>query len=127
MTLAEFGYSVYDLCYSCSQNILFTWLSNLSIVSVPDEGYSRNASCALNLDIYVFIIKGFLTKSVPLVEQEQLTLPEHLSSLSVFSSIHVTQSVCFLCSVYRLRWSFWFIFLLDIVLYIFRFFFWLPF
>jgi len=25
------------------------WLSNLSILSVPDEGYSRNALCALNL------------------------------------------------------------------------------
>jgi hypothetical protein len=25
------------------------WLSGLSILSVPDEGYSRNALCALNL------------------------------------------------------------------------------
>ena len=25
------------------------WLSNISMLSVPDEGYSRNASCALNL------------------------------------------------------------------------------
>ena len=29
--------------------ILIIWLSNLSILSVPDEGYSRNALCALNL------------------------------------------------------------------------------
>jgi hypothetical protein len=28
---------------------LIIWLSNLSTLSVPDEGYSRNASCALNL------------------------------------------------------------------------------
>jgi len=26
-------------------------------LSVPDEGYSRNVSCALKLDIYVFIGK----------------------------------------------------------------------
>ena len=26
-----------------------SWFSILSILSVPDEGYSRNASCALNL------------------------------------------------------------------------------
>jgi hypothetical protein len=26
---------------------LIVWLSNLSILSVPDEGYSRNAPCAL--------------------------------------------------------------------------------
>jgi hypothetical protein len=32
-----------------SRNVLFNWLSNLSILSVPDEGYSRNASGALNL------------------------------------------------------------------------------
>jgi hypothetical protein len=27
----------------------FFWLSNLSILSVPDADYSRNVSCALNL------------------------------------------------------------------------------
>jgi len=27
----------------------FCWLSNIAILSVPDEGYSRIASCALNL------------------------------------------------------------------------------
>jgi hypothetical protein len=32
--------------------------SNLSTLSVPDEGYSRNVSCRLNLYIYVFIIIG---------------------------------------------------------------------
>jgi hypothetical protein len=40
-----------------------------------------------------------LTWRVPLVEQEMLTLPEHLSSPSVFSGVRVTQSlvlcVCF--------------------------------
>ena len=30
------------------------WLSNLSILSVPDEGYSRNTSCVLNLISTVF-------------------------------------------------------------------------
>ena len=30
-------------------NILIIWLSNLLILSVPDEGYSRNVPCALNL------------------------------------------------------------------------------
>jgi hypothetical protein len=27
----------------------FIWLSNILSLSVPDEGYSRNASCTLNL------------------------------------------------------------------------------
>jgi hypothetical protein len=35
---------------------LITWLSNLSILSVPDEGYSRNACCALNL-ISTFLLR----------------------------------------------------------------------
>ena len=30
-------------------NYVIIWLTKLSILSVPDEGYSRNASCALNL------------------------------------------------------------------------------
>jgi hypothetical protein len=30
------------------------WFSNLSTLSIPDEGYSRNVSCALNL-IFIFI------------------------------------------------------------------------
>ena len=29
--------------------LLIIWLSNQSILSIPDEGYSRNTSCALNL------------------------------------------------------------------------------
>ena len=40
-----------------------------------------------------------LTRQVPIVEQELLTLPEHLSSTPVFSNVHVTRSlalcVCF--------------------------------
>jgi hypothetical protein len=36
-------------------------LPKLSILSVPDEGYSRNVLCALNfmsLDVFVLIISG---------------------------------------------------------------------
>jgi len=32
------------------------WLSKLSIVSVPDEGYTRNTLCALNL-ISTFLLE----------------------------------------------------------------------
>jgi len=35
---------------------IINWVSNLSILSVPDEGYSRNASCALNL-ISTFLLQ----------------------------------------------------------------------
>jgi hypothetical protein len=52
--------------------------------------------------VIVYIITGFvtrLTRGVPLVEQERLTLPEHLSSPPVFSGVRVTRSlvlcVCF--------------------------------
>ena len=37
-----------------------------------------------------------LTRQMPLVEQELLTLPEHLNLPPVFSGVHVTQSL-FLC------------------------------
>jgi len=51
------------------------------------------------------LITGFvtrLTRRVPLVEKELLTLPEHLSSPPVFSGVRVTQSlVLCVCFVYR--------------------------
>jgi Kef-type K+ transport system membrane component KefB len=31
------------------EDILAIWLSNISIMSVSDEGYSRNEWCALNM------------------------------------------------------------------------------
>ena len=49
MTLAAFVYPVFVLWFYWSQNLKIIWLSNLSILSLPDEGYSRNASCAPNL------------------------------------------------------------------------------
>ena len=43
-----------------------------------------------------------LTRWLPLVEQELLTLPEHLSSLPVFSGVRVTRSlVLYVCFVDR--------------------------
>ena len=35
--------------------IIIIWLSNFLALSVPDKGYSRNASCALNL-IFTFLM-----------------------------------------------------------------------
>ena len=42
--LADFGYTVYALWIYCSQNLFG---SQISILSVPDECYSRDALCAL--------------------------------------------------------------------------------
>jgi hypothetical protein len=36
------------------KHLKIIWLFNISILSVPEEGYSRNASCALNL-IFTFL------------------------------------------------------------------------
>jgi hypothetical protein len=60
------------------------------------------------------LITGFvtrLTRQVPLVEQELLTLPEHLSSSPVFSGVRVTWSlvlyVCFVdCCLFFCTFSF---------------------
>jgi hypothetical protein len=45
MTIADCGYPLVVLL----PNFEIIWLSNLSILSVPAEGYSSNALCALNL------------------------------------------------------------------------------
>jgi hypothetical protein len=51
------------------------------------------------------LITGFLTnlaRRVPLVEQERLTLPEHMSSHPVFSGVRVTRAlVLYVCFVDR--------------------------
>jgi len=36
------------------------WLSNLSILNIPEVGYSRNASCALIL-ISTFLLDKFIS------------------------------------------------------------------
>ena len=41
-------YSWLGLWFNCSQKVLIDMTSNLSTLSVLDEGYSRNASCTLN-------------------------------------------------------------------------------
>ena len=77
-------------CYTIplKNNISTTWKHN-SFRSFP---HSR-------------LITGFvtiLTRRVPLVEQELLNLPEHLSSPPVFSEVRVTQSlVLYVCFVDR--------------------------
>ena len=53
--------------------------------------------------VYTWLITGFVTRLirwVPLVEQELLTLPEHLSSPPAFSGVRVTRSlVLYVCFV----------------------------
>ena len=42
---------------------------------------------------------GRVTRRVQLVERELLTFPEHLSSFTSFTGVHVTQSSVSLCSI----------------------------
>jgi len=52
-----FGLSCLDPLVLLLPKLEIIWLSNLSILSVPYEGYSRNASCALN-KIYTFLFEN---------------------------------------------------------------------
>jgi hypothetical protein len=95
------------------------WISNLSILSIPDEGYYRNAIVRTTFVVNTsrsfprsWLITGFvtrLTRRVSLLEQELLTLPEDLSSPPVFSGVRVTRSlVLYVCFVDRcLSFFFW--------------------
>lgn len=49
-------YSVLTIWYSCTQNLLLIWLSNLVIISVPNECYFRYASFTLKLIIYRYFL-----------------------------------------------------------------------
>ena len=92
-------------------------------LSVPDEDYSRHASCTWNqISTFVFtsheyvpfvvitirsfphscLITGFVirvTKRVARVEKELHSLPEHLYSPPIFSGVRVAQSLVF-CVVF---------------------------
>ena len=49
MTFADFGCPVLACLFYSSKNTYIIWLSNISDLSVPDEGCSRNPSSALKL------------------------------------------------------------------------------
>jgi hypothetical protein len=49
VTVADFGYSVYALGFLAPKDYNIIWHSNILALSVHDEGYFRNALCALNL------------------------------------------------------------------------------
>jgi hypothetical protein len=53
------GLQYYDpveaLCLLASKDFKIILLSNLFIMSLPDEGYYRNAPCALNVCVCVFL------------------------------------------------------------------------
>ena len=55
MTLADIADHIDALLFTCSpKTIKIIWLSNLLILSVPDEGYTRNES-STKFDIYVLL------------------------------------------------------------------------
>jgi len=48
VTLADFGYPVFrHFGFLARKLFKIIWFANLSTLGVSDEGYSRNASCAL--------------------------------------------------------------------------------
>ena len=80
-----------------------TWFWPLwNICFTNDHGYDPLVVTTSRSFHHSWLITGFvtrLTRRVPLVEEELLTLPEHLSSPPVFGGVRVTRSlvlcVCF--------------------------------
>ena len=86
------------------QFCLFSFLM-LNICVTNDHGYVPLVINTYRSFPHSRLITGFVTRltpRVPLVEQELLTLPEHLSSPPVFSGVPLTQSfVLYVCFVDR--------------------------
>jgi hypothetical protein len=76
-----------------------------NICVINDHGYVPLVVNTFRSLPHSWLITGFvtrLTRRVPLVEQELLTVPEHLSSPPVFSGVRVTRSlVLYACFVDR--------------------------
>ena len=82
----------------------FGWpLWNICVTN--DHGYVPLVVNTSRFFSHSRLITGFVTRlrrRVPLVEQERLTLPEHLSSPPVFSGVRLTRSlVLYVCFVDR--------------------------
>ena len=82
-----------------------TWWPLWNIYVTNDHGYVPLVLSTSLFFPHSRLITGFvtrLTRRVPLVEQELLTLPEHLSSPQVFSGVRVTRSlVIYVCLMDR--------------------------
>jgi hypothetical protein len=64
MAFTEFCYSVQELWLSCSKKTINSFsFTNCFTSSVIDDGYPRNASCALNL-IYMFLFYDNMLKEI---------------------------------------------------------------
>ena len=53
---------------------LIIWLSNLSNLRVPDEGYSRDAPCALNLISAFFIFNTRKTNCISMLSSKSIDI-----------------------------------------------------
>ena len=58
-----------------SQTFKIIFLYNLPILSIPEEGYSRNASCALNLNICFYYYHWFDASAGGLLVPEGIIRP----------------------------------------------------
>ena len=97
-----------------------TWLGwpSWNICVTNDHGYIPLIVNTFRSFPHSRLITGFvtiLTRRVPIVQQELLTLPEHLSSPLVFSGVHVTRSLVW-CVCFVDRCLSFVLFLLAIVL-----------
>jgi hypothetical protein len=70
-----------------------TWLTVMEYLC---HKWPRIRSTCLSTSWHITWFVTRLTRWVSLVEQELLTLPEHLSSSLVFSGVHVTRSIGFI-------------------------------
>jgi hypothetical protein len=82
------------------------WFRYLFLILIAIHINIRWINTCMEL-MWKFFIENYqswvrLTRRVPLVEQELLTLPEHINSPPVFSGVHVTRSLFFyVCFVDR--------------------------
>ena len=56
VTFADVGYTVLSPLVLSLPKFLIIWLFDLSILSVPDKGYTRKVPCALNwISTFLFV------------------------------------------------------------------------
>ena len=106
-------FKILQVHYFWQKSVIFVDVFLGEIIQLKnDHGYVPLVINTFRSFPHSWLISGFVTKltrRVPLVGQELLTLPEHLSSPPIFSEVRVTQSlVLCVCFVDRcLSFFFW--------------------
>ena len=94
----------FGFCVLVPKNVWINWFSNLSTMNVHDEGFRRNGSCELNLDIHVFIVPNNEETRIGNISIPLISL-ENWKKYTAFFINHIMRlAIYHIYKLLRLKW-----------------------